>query len=147
MMSKDAVEKRKRVMVFGTFDGIHPGHMNFFRQAKKLASNTFLIASVARDRNVKSIKGILPEFSERKRLAIVKACSIIDKVVLAGSVSYLPHILKEKPHIIALGYDQTAYVKDLKKDLAVKGLLVKIVRLKPYKEKIYKSSLLKKNKI
>ena len=24
-----------KVMVFGTFDGVHPGHENFFEQAKQ----------------------------------------------------------------------------------------------------------------
>ena len=54
------------------------------------------------------------------------------------------HILKEKPQIIALGYDQKAYVAELKKDLKNKGILIKIIRLKPYKEHIYKNHLLKK---
>ena len=42
---------------------------------------------------------------------------------------------KEKPDVIALGYDQKAYIKNLKKDLKNKGISVKIIRLKPYKEK------------
>jgi hypothetical protein len=37
-------------------------------------------------------------------------------------------------------------VKNLKKDLKNKGILVKIVRMKPYKEKIYKNHLLKKRR-
>ena len=39
-------------MVFGTFDGLHKGHLNFFKQAKKLAQKSFLIVSIARDLNV-----------------------------------------------------------------------------------------------
>jgi len=42
-----------------------------------------------------------------------------------------------------LGYDQKAYVKNIKKDLKNKGVLIKIVRLKPYKEKFIKISLAK----
>ena len=49
-MSKKTVEKR--IMVFGTFDGLHKGHLNFFKQAKNFAENSFLIVSVARDKNV-----------------------------------------------------------------------------------------------
>ncbi|KKP87327.1 MAG: FAD synthase [Parcubacteria group bacterium GW2011_GWC1_35_8] len=131
-------------MVFGTFDGVHKGHLSFFRQAKKLAKKSFLIVSIARDKNVKEIKKGKPKFSEKERLALVKKIKFIDKVVLAGKIKYLPHILKEKPDIIALGYDQKAYVKNLKKDLKNKGILVKIVRLKPYKKEIYKNHLLKK---
>ena len=130
-------------MVFGTFDGIHKGHLDFFKQAKKLVPRSFLIASVARDENVLKIKGKSPNSNEKKRMILVKNCPLVDKVVLSGIKNHLLHILKEKPDIIALGYDQKAYVSNLKKDLKNKGLIVKIARLKPYKEKIYKNHLRK----
>lgn len=136
--------QKTRIMVFGTFDGIHPGHLNFFKQARSLADNSFLIVSIARDKNVKKIKGKNPDLSEKKRLNFVKKNKLADKVVLAGLTKYLSHILKEKPEIIALGYDQKVYVKNLKKDLKNLGISIKIVRLKPYKKHIYKNHLLKK---
>lgn len=134
---------KTRIMVFGTFDGLHKGHINFFKQAKSFMKNSFLIVSIARDENVFKIKGKYPSKDEKERLNLVKKSKFVDKVVLAGKAKYLPHILKEKPDIIALGYDQKAYTKELKKDLKNKSILIKIVRLKPYKEKIYKSHLLK----
>lgn len=136
--------KKTRIMVFGTFDGLHKGHLDFFRQAKRLASNPFLIVSVARDKNVLRIKKQKPLFSERQRLNLIKKCKLADRVVLAGINNYLAHIKKEKPDIIALGYDQKEYVKELKKDLKNKKIDIKIVRLKPYKKHIYKNYLLKK---
>ena len=137
-------------MVFGTFDGLHKGHLNFFRQARKLAKRPFLIVSVARDKNVLKIKGKYPALSEKKRIALIKRLTkkstkqskLVDKVVLSGAKNHIPHIIKEKPGIIALGYDQRAYVKNLKKNLKKKGANVAIFRLKPYKEKIYKNKLL-----
>ncbi len=131
-------------MVFGTFDGLHEGHLNFFKQARDLQPLSFLIVSIARDKNVLKIKGIKPDFNEKKRGFMVKESGLVDKVVLGGVSDYLPHILKEKPNIIALGYDQTFYVKNLKKDLKDNGLLVKVIRLKPYKKNIFKNHLLKK---
>ena len=133
-------------MVFGTFDGLHEGHSNFFKQSRKLSSSPFLIVSLARDKNVVKIKGKLPDLNEKKRLILLKNNSLVDKVVLSGIKDHIPHILKESPDIIALGYDQKAYVKNLKKDLKNKGLIVKIVRLKPYKKHIYKTHLLKKKR-
>ena len=38
-----------RIMVFGTFDIIHAGHEDLFRQARALAEDPHLIVSVARD--------------------------------------------------------------------------------------------------
>ncbi len=136
--------EKTRVMVFGTFDGLHRGHLNFFTQAKKFMKNSFLIVSIARDENVLKIKGHKPKLKEKVRRDLVKKCKLVDKVILAGKTEYLRHILKEHPDIIALGYDQRAYVKNLKKDLKEKGISIKIVRLKPYKKHIYKNHLLNK---
>lgn len=146
-MSKKNVDMKKtRIMVFGTFDGLHKGHINFFKQAKGFMKNSFLIVSIARDKNVIKIKNKKPELSEKERFDLIKKSKFVDKVVLAGKSKYLPHILKEKPDIIALGYDQRAYVKDLKNNLKNKDIPIKIVRMKPYKEKIYKNRLLKKKR-
>lgn len=141
-MSKKPVEKR--IMVFGTFDGLHLGHLNFFKQARRLVLGGHLIVSVARDRNVFKIKGKYPVLGEKQRVTLVKKSKLAHKVVLGGLKDYLPHITKINPDIIALGYDQKAYVKNLKKDITKRFLKIKIVRLKPYKEKIYKNTLLKK---
>ena len=130
-------------MAFGTFDGLHEGHLHFFKQAKNFIKNSFLIVSIARDKNVLRIKGKYPDKNERARMALVKKCKLIDQVVLSGAEDHLPHIIKMRPDIITLGYDQKAYVPNLKKDLKNKGVLVRVVRLKPYKEKIYKNHLLK----
>lgn len=139
-------------MIFGTFDGLHLGHVNFFQQARNLAPGCFLVASIARDRNVFRIKGRYPDRNERQRAAAVRKSGWADEVILAGQGKYLPHILRMRPNIIALGYDQKAYVRELKRDLknlsaqAGKNILIKVVRLKPYKEKIYKNHLLKKKR-
>jgi FAD synthetase len=140
-MSKKPGEKK--IMTFGTFDGLHPGHLDFFRQARGLAPRAFLVVSVARDRNVLRIKGRRPVLNEKKRVALLKKPHLLDKVVLGGLADHIAHILKERPDIIALGYDQKDYVKNLRTDLKKKGLRVKVVRLRPYKEKIYKNTLLR----
>lgn len=143
-MSKKNVETEKtRIMVFGTFDGLHKGHIDFFKQAKNLTQNSFLIVSIARDKNVFKIKGEYPKLKEKVRMLLVNKTKLVDRVVLSGLKNHIPHIVRIRPDIIALGYDQKAYVKNLKKDLKNKGILVKIIRLKPYQEHIYKNHLLK----
>lgn len=144
IMSKKTVEKK--IMVFGTFDGLHLGHINFFKQAKNLTKNSFLIVSIARDKNVLRIKGKYPDKNEQDRITLVKKCKLVDQVVLSGIKNHLPHIVKMCPDIIALGYDQKAYVHNLKKDLKNKGILIKIMRLRPFKRAVYKNHLLKKRR-
>jgi glycerol-3-phosphate cytidylyltransferase-like family protein len=83
---------------------------------------------------------------------LVGGCKLVDRVILAGKNKYLSHILKERPDVIALGYDQSAYVKELKRDLKKLSVSdedasrIEVIRLKPYKETIYKNHLLKKKR-
>ncbi|MBX4191287.1 MAG: FAD synthase [Candidatus Doudnabacteria bacterium] len=134
----------KRVMVFGVFDLLHPGHVAFLKQAKKLGK--FLVVSVARDKNVKRIKKNIPVFDQTERIKHVKDLKIANKVVLAGEKDPWPHILKEKPDVIALGYDQKDYVEDLKQELQKRKLGIKVIRLKPFRPNVFKSSIIRNKK-
>ena len=133
-----------KVMVFGTFDGVHKGHLDFFRQARRLTKNSYLIVSIARDKNVLKIKKRKTIHSEKERLALVKKTKLADKVILGSLNNYLTNILKEKPQIVALGYDQKVFVRDLRSEIKKRKIDLKIIRLKPYKQNIYKNSLLRK---
>lgn len=138
------MKKLEKILVFGTFDGVHQGHLNMFKQAKRLSKNPYLIVSIARDQNVLRIKNKLPFNKENKRKKLVEETLVPDKVILGSLKNYLEHIVKESPDYIALGYDQVHYTENLKKDLKDHGLSPKIRRLKPYKQNIYKNSLLNK---
>jgi len=74
----------------------------------------------------------------------VKNLKMVDKAVLGDKGYYLPHTLREKPDIIALGYDQVAYEKHLRSDVKAGKLKAKIIRLKAHKPKLHKSTLYKK---
>jgi FAD synthetase len=131
-------------MVFGTFDVLHKGHEHFFQQARGLANpaEPFLIVSVARDKNVARIKGRRTRHGEKQRLRAVGSHKLVDRAVLGALGDHLPHIIRQRPAIIALGYDQKEYVRGLKTALRQRGLNVKIVRLKAHKPEKYKSSLM-----
>jgi FAD synthetase len=125
----------KKVIVFGTFDGLHPGHLSYFKQAQKYGD--YLIAVVALDKNVLKFKGHRPKFSQTERLRGLKNCPLADEARLGGQRRF-DVIAKLKPDIICLGYDQEADIKLLR----AKFPKITIVRLKPYKQNIYKSSIL-----
>jgi len=142
------LKSRLRVMAFGTFDVLHKGHADFFRQARALAGGyglpPFLIVSVARDKNVARIKGQPPLHDERQRLKSVQTNPLVDRAVLGGTGDHVPHIARERPDIIVLGYDQRNYIRGLAAALEKRGLSPKIVRLKPFQPHKYKSSIVKK---
>ena len=124
----------KKVMVFGTFDILHKGHLDYFRQAKK--HGDYLIAVVARDKTVLAVKGRLPLNNEKKRVKFVK--KFVDKAILGGLKNRHKVVVKYKPDVICLGYDQKADVNELKRFSAVK-------RMKSYYPEKYKSSKIRKN--
>ena len=136
----------KKVMVFGAFDGLHPGHLDFFKQAKKYGD--FLIVSVGTDKNVAEIKGKTPLFNQRERLALIASVELVDKSVLGAERDFYKEIQKHKPHIICLGYDQWATEADARVELDRVGLKkTKVIRLKPYKTSKAKSTIVKKNSV
>ena len=132
-----------RVMVFGTFDMLHEGHLDFFRQARSLAADTHLTVSIARDSAVARIKGNVPRNPEEARRKTVAACALVDEVMWGDEVGDMAHIERVRPDIIALGYDQGGeYVAALETDMAAAGLSTKIVRLDAYMPEVYKTSKL-----
>ena len=132
------------VMAFGTFDILHPGHKFYLKQANALGDR--LVVIVARDENVKKLKGEMPLNNEIQRLAIVKNFDFVDEVVLGDREMRKWAVVKRfHPVIIALGYDQWASISSLRKELAKIGLYPEIVRIKAFKPEKNKSSLLKLN--
>ena len=130
-------------MVFGTFDMIHKGHEDFFRQARALGENPHLIVSIARDSSARRHRGFSPRHDEAARLADVAAHELVDEAVLGDEIGYLPHILAAQPDIIALGYDQQGeYVENLKETLRAAGSKAHIVRLSAFEPETYKTSKL-----
>ncbi len=129
-----------KVMVFGTFDRLHKGHLDFFRQAKK--KGDFLIAVVARDSNVESVKGRKPSQDESARLEAVKNAHGVDLAVLGYEDDVYRIIEEQKPGVVCLGYDQNSYSEGLDEELKKRNIDAKIERLKPYKPEIFKTSKL-----
>lgn len=130
----------KKVLVFGTFDILHPGHKHALKEAKKQGCHLTVI--VARDATVCHIKGKKPVFGEKTRVKNLKDLKIADKVRLGCLKNKYKVIADESPDIIALGYDQKHFVDNLKNSVKKH---VKIMRLKPYKQNIYKSSKIRKS--
>ncbi len=124
-------------MLFGTFDILHVGHIHLFEQAKKYGDQLFVV--VARDKNVKKNKLAKPVFTEKERIKILQNIKLIDKVVLGSETDYYQVIKKNKPDVIALGYDQKDYVSGLEEFLEKNKLNTKIIRLKSYQPQRLKS--------
>lgn len=143
---KSAIKKRrKKVMVFGVFDRLHPGHLNFLKQARKYGEN--LIVVVARDSAVRELKNKNPSQNEKERAAALRRLPEADKIVWGDKKQGSYGVVKKyKPDAIGLGYDQKWLAKDLKKHKRGAFLCkVGLIRLKAHRPKKFHSSLLAKN--
>ncbi len=130
------------VMAFGTFDLLHPGHINFLQQAKKQGDN--LIVIIARDSTVKLVKGKSPRHSEKHRLKAIKGLKLVSSVVMGSLTDKYAVVRQYRPDIICLGYDQMHFVAQLENQIQKFKLNTKIIRLKPFRPNKYKTSILKK---
>ncbi len=139
---------QKKVLVFGTFDGLHEGHLDFFKQAKE--HGDYLVVVIARDSTVIKNKNKSPKFAEQERLDGVKGCGLVDEALL-GTENHDTHnsryeIIKEiKPDVVCLGYDQAQFAQKLGQELKRMGLeKVQIVILRPHKPEQFHSSIINK---
>ena len=133
-----------KILVFGTFDGLHEGHKDFFRQAQAFGGHLMVV--VGRDSTVERVKKRLPRQNENERLRAVEACETVDFARL-GNENTSPYLVIEqlKPDVICLGYDQTFFTEKLEAALKKMGMEnVEIHRLQAFEPEKYKSSLLNK---
>lgn len=135
----------KRVVATGTFDIIHPGHLYFLREAKKLGD--WLGVVVSRDSTVLSIKGELPENDQNIRRRNIESLKIADVVVLGYPNDKYQIMQDLRPQVVALGYDQQAFTEDLKDKLEKRGIFTNVIRLPAFKPHIHKTSLLKEKAV
>lgn len=130
------------VLTFGTFDVLHEGHRAFLQQAKKYGD--CLVVIVARDSNVKKLKGFLPQENEHVRLKKVTLVPIVDCAALGDEElgNRFRWLDEFKPEVICVGYDQDLLL--LEQELAQRASQTKIIRLAPYAPEKYKSSKIRK---
>lgn len=88
------------VMAQGVFDILHPGHLHYLEQSKKLGDE--LVVVIARDSRIE--KDLY--FSEAERKEMLEALEIVDQALLGSEESIYDTVEKVDPDIITLGYDQ-----------------------------------------
>jgi len=115
------------VLAFGTFDGLHPGHEFFLREARQLGER--LVVVVARDAAVKALKNRPPRRPLVERLQAVRELDFVTEAVAGDDQTGDWQVLQRfKPDVIALGHDQLALEQALR-GLKLNCRLVRLGRL------------------
>ena len=115
-----------RVMATGVFDLLHPGHVYFLNEAKKLGEE--LVVVVARDQTARRLKHE-PYVPETIRRQMVEALKPVDRAILGSATDIYSTVTNVKPDIIALGYDQAFDAAEVEAECRRRGVDVKVVRL------------------
>jgi FAD synthase len=121
-------------MLFGTFDGLHAGHVFLVHNA--LARITYTVKNrkydsaktanvakpnlyivVGRDATVAKVKGRPPQRTEKERAQELRTLFPEATVVLGHRSDYMHWVHTIRPDLIFLGYDQVAFVDVLENEL------------------------------
>ena len=129
--------KPRRVLVGGTFDLIHPGHIYYLKEASKYG---LVYAVIARDNNVLKIKGRKPVLDQISRLRIIESIKYVYKATLGDEFNIYKPIEEIKPDIIILGPDQPLNEENLIKELERRNIRCKVLRLSKRVDKPIASS-------
>jgi len=118
----------RRVVATGTFDILHPGHLYYLAESKKLGDELWVI--VARDANVKfKPRPIVPE---EQRRAMIAALKPVDHAILGDPDDMFRPIEEIRPDIITLGFNQYFNEEKLKSQLKERNLPAQVVRIGRY---------------
>jgi FAD synthetase len=113
-------------MASGVFDLLHPGHLHYLSEARKLGDELFVV--VATDKTVRKRKHE-PITPQEMRVRMVGALKIVDRAVLGSDGDMFRVVEELRPDIIALGYDQEHDEATLREELAKRRLQAEVVRL------------------
>jgi len=116
------------VMATGVFDLLHPGHVYFLTEARKLGDE--LVVVVARDQTARRLKQE-PYVPEHLRREMVEALKPVDRAILGSTTDIYSTVVAERPAIIALGYDQRWNEAEVERECAQRGAPAKVVRIGP----------------
>ncbi len=131
----------KKVMVFGVFDRLHPGHHYLLKQARSHGNE--LIVVVARNSSVRLLKNKEPRESEEERLQKVRAFPDVSEVLLGDETLGTYEVFKSvTPQLICLGYDQVGLERNLREKMT-EGMIptIPMIKIEAYYPDKFRSSI------
>jgi len=117
----------KVVMLGGAFEIIHPGHVFALSEARSLGNT--LVVVVATDESVERNKGRPPATNQALRVALVSSLRQVDLALPGNKGSIYDILVRIRPDVVALGYDQRHSGEEIVREAAKRGVAISIARL------------------
>ena len=147
-----------KVMIAGTFDLLHTGHLSLINTASQMGE---VYVIIARDSTVEKFKKQKPIMPEEQRMEIIKNIKGVNYVELGSDTEdWMKRIIEINPNLFLLGPnqwgDEEFYENELKKsglktifrrmpEMDTRFLLNSSTKIKEKILKIYKSTKIGKN--
>lgn len=123
------------VLIFGSFDILHPGHMFFIKEAQKYGQ---VFVCLALDGTIKKLKARAPLNPLLVRKKNLEALGFT--VVPGDSRDRLKVFRELSPQIVMLGYDQRTFVRELKDHIHADTVPTRIMEAPPFHPELFKST-------
>ncbi|MEM4652015.1 MAG: DUF357 domain-containing protein, partial [Pyrobaculum sp.] len=125
------VKNTKTVMVAGTFEILHPGHLAYLREAWRLG---YVVAVVSSDENAERNKRRKIVIPQQQRSEVLSSLYYVHKVV-PGRPGNIFDIFEEvKPDVILLGPNQNVPEDVVKTEARKRGVNPEVLRMPALKQ-------------
>ncbi|MFA6130727.1 MAG: adenylyltransferase/cytidyltransferase family protein [Patescibacteria group bacterium] len=130
------------VLVFGTFDIFHAGHVAFLREARSLGDA--VVVNLAQDIVVQELKGEPPLHSWEERAQVLRQSGLVSEIFPGDKTrGMFSQIIAVKPSLIAFGYDQIRLKEAVDAWIKRYAFTIPTMTIGAYKPDKYKSSILR----
>jgi FAD synthetase len=126
----------KKIVATGTFDILHPGHLFYLRESKKLGDELWVI--IAREQNV--IHKPRPIVPEEQRLKMILGLRCVDHAILGDKIDIFRPIVEIGPEVVTIGFNQKYSEKWLTSQMRERGICADVVRIGPFCDSAFNSS-------
>jgi cytidyltransferase-like protein len=126
-LTPEGRRRLKVVMVGGAFEIIHPGHVNALTEARSIGNT--LVVVVATDESVEKNKVRPPVTDQASRVDLVSSLRQVDLALPGNKGSIYDILLRVRPDVVALGYDQKHSGDEIVREAARRGVATTVVRL------------------
>lgn len=125
------IKNIKTVMVAGTFELLHPGHLAYLKEAWKLG---YVVAVVSSDENAERSKRRKIVISQQQRAEVLSSLYYVHRVVLGRPGNIFDIFEELKPDVILLGPNQNVPEDVVKAEAKKRGVNAEVLRMPALKQ-------------
>ncbi len=115
------------VLIGGGFEVIHSGHLYTIEKARSLGD--VLVVAVATDGTIRKRKKREPISTQEERAKLLSSLRQVDAAIVGSEKNIYETLVKVKPDMVALGYDQYHTEADIVNEAKERGIRLRVVRL------------------